>query len=672
MRKFPQIRPSCAVAVFPLILAGAANAQSIDYGTLQQLFDEPVTTSANGSPQRSTEAPADMQIITADDIRRSGATDIPSVLSRVAGIDVLNFSAGQSDVNVRGYDQANSPRLLVLVNGRQVYLDHYGLTFWRAIPVQMSEIRQIEVVKGPNSALFGFNAVSGVVNIITYNPEFDKVNTATATVGTHGESIGSLVSTFKLGSHAWARISAGGFASKEWAATNNLPTASDLHDPRAASAAADVIDQLTDTTELRVEASWANVQQDTDSGDGYSVDKPITASGKATLTSETPLGEIQAQAYQNQLTAKYFFSGEYDWHNTITVGSFQDLFMLGTQNKFRFGVEYRDNSLNVQPLNDGKVSYDIVSASGMWNWAITSTLTSTLALREDSMQLHRIGTFPARIPFGSNSYWDNRTLSEPSANFTLSWRPDEKDSIRLAYARGVQVPSLIELGGLELGVQPAPGYTIDLIGNPDLKPTIVTNEEVMYDHTFTALKVGVRVFTQDWRDLKSSLSENGLDILPTATTDGAITDVNASNSKMTGGELILSGSLAKNLDWHADYSGTNVTDSPFPGMDPVTRSVAFQETTPKYRGNLGLDWSGGPWEADANLHYVGKFQFYSLVNGALQPIKAYSSMSGRLGYDVSKDLTLAISGQNLLEPRQNQTGGLEVDREIAIAVTRKW
>ena len=71
---------------------------------------------------------------------------------------------------------AVQPRLLVLINGRQVYLDDYGRTAWQTLPVQIDEIRQIEVVKGPNSALFGFNAMGGVINIITFDPlaDFDQ------------------------------------------------------------------------------------------------------------------------------------------------------------------------------------------------------------------------------------------------------------------------------------------------------------------------------------------------------------------------------------------------------------------------------------------------------------------------------------------------------------------
>jgi iron complex outermembrane receptor protein len=65
--------------------------------------------------------------------------------------------------------------LLVLLNGQQVYLDDLGRTQWYTLPVELDEIRQIEIVKGPNTALFGFNAASGVINIITYDPAHESI-----------------------------------------------------------------------------------------------------------------------------------------------------------------------------------------------------------------------------------------------------------------------------------------------------------------------------------------------------------------------------------------------------------------------------------------------------------------------------------------------------------------
>jgi iron complex outermembrane receptor protein len=173
-------------------------AQSLDTGALEQVFGEPVTSSATGRPQLVSEAPADMEIITQDDIRRSGATSIPDILQFLPGLDVRRYGMGDVDVGIRGYNQPYNPRLLVLVNGREVYEQAYGHVPWEEIPVQLSEIRQIEVIKGPNSALYGFNAVSGVINIITYDPLVDSINTATLSTGTQDYQGGSAVGTARI------------------------------------------------------------------------------------------------------------------------------------------------------------------------------------------------------------------------------------------------------------------------------------------------------------------------------------------------------------------------------------------------------------------------------------------------------------------------------------------
>lgn len=656
-----------SVGLIILASATAASAQSIDYGSMEQLFNEPVTTSATGSPQRANEAPADMQIISADEIRRSGEITLPGILQRVAGIDVLNFSAGQSDVNVRGYDQVSSPRLLVLVNGRQVYLDHYGLTVWATIPVQLDEIRQIEVVKGPNSALFGFNAVSGVVNIITFNPKFDDRNVATVRVGTHGQRSASLVSTFKLGDRISARFSGGAEERDEWATTGVLPTAATLADPKRIATALDVVAQLTPKTELRVEGSWSNIQEDSVTGGfSYTRMKMITGSGKATLTSDTQLGQIQAQAYQNQLTAKYSLAGGLRWENTISVVSLQDLFKVGAAHTIRLGGEYRHNTLNVAPIGGADISYDVWSASAMWNWAINDKLTTTAAVRLDKLQLERSGSFPARIPLADNSHWD-RDVSEPSVNFTAAWRPTAFDTFRASYARGVQAPSLIELGGLQFASGP-----VFLLGNPKLEPTVVVNYQAAYDRQLKNAKLGVRLFIQDWSNLKSSIGTSAMDFFPTATTNPGFTYRNTSDSKTKGVELLASGKIVEGLNWRADYTYTDVKDSLFPGMNAVSRYVAFEQTTPESRGNVGADWTKGPWEADANLHYVGDFQFYDITNGALQPVKAYASLSSRVGYKLDNGVTVAVSGQNLLSERQKQTRGLEAERQVLLSISKAW
>ena len=289
-----QLLSAAAVAAFAFSAVQAAHAQSIDYGSLQQLFNEPVTTSATGSPQRSSEAPVPMDIISQEDIKRSGATDLPTILSRVAGIDILQWGAQSADVGVRGYDEPYSPRLLVLINGRQVYLDHYGYTAWASLPVQLDEIRQIEVVKGPNSALFGFNAASGVVNIITYNPKYDDVNTATVRGGTQNDVQGDIVKTFRLGDRFSARASVGAERSDEWKNGADGPDPGAGPRPSRVEANLDTITKLSEKSELRVEGSWSNSQINEFSPSGtYAYTKYITDSFKGTFAADTNLGQAQ-------------------------------------------------------------------------------------------------------------------------------------------------------------------------------------------------------------------------------------------------------------------------------------------------------------------------------------------------------------------------------------------
>ena len=100
--------------------------------------------------------------------------------------------------------------------------------------------------------------------------------------------------------------------------------------------------------------------------------------------------------------------------------------------------------------------------------------------------------------------------------------------------------------------------------------------------------------------------------------------------------------------------------------------MAFQATTPKYRGNIGLGWDKGPWEADANLHYVGDYRFYDQVSGALAPVKAYGSLSARVAYRFENGVSLALSGQNLLTNQQQQTTGLEAQRQVQFTLSKTW
>lgn len=674
-----QILLAGAAAGLALATALPASAQSIDYGSLQTLFNEPVTTSATGSPQRSSAAPVDMDIISAEDIKRSGATDLPTILSRVAGVDIQAWSAGHADVGIRGYDAARSSRLLVLINGRQVYLDHYGYTAWSTLPVQLEEIRQIEVVKGPNSALFGFNAVSGVVNIITYNPKFDDVGFATVEAGTNGYKTARLGGTVKLGDRFSARLTAGASKEDEW---DNTTTAAArlLHDAERVTANLDTVAQLTDKLELRVEGSWANAQQtDIISTYAYVPAKYMTSGVKAALAWESKFGLVSATAYQNDLKVKTEISAvPTTYENTIRVFQLQDLFKVGAKHTFRLGAEYRQNEMPTTPVAGGELSYNVLSFSGMWNWQVSDELALTAAVRNDSLELKREGGFPAGVPAYGNAFYD-RTKEETTWNLGAAWSPTEVDTIRATYAKGAQIPTLVEMGGLQLMFNSAT-FRGAFFGNATVAPTIVTNYGLSYDRSIPKMggKVGVRLFAQKSEDLKSQPSLLQADVPATATTVPIFSFLNIADSEMKGVELTAEGAYASGYHWEANYAYTDVEDSVRPGYSPVNRYVNFEQTTPKHRANVNLGWANDAWAIDTFIRYEGEKDLYwSRTVGTLpipfmQTVEDYVTVGGRVAREFKNGVTVAVAGQNLLNERQHQTSGLEAERRVLISLSKSW
>jgi outer membrane receptor protein involved in Fe transport len=132
-------------------------------------YEERVVT-ASRRAQSSLEAPNATTVITEEDIRLSGATSLVELLRRVPGADVMELGVGSANLSLRGFNQRIANKVLVLIDGRTEYQDFLGTTLWSSVPIGLEEIERIEVIRGPGSALYGANAMLGVVNIITRAP----------------------------------------------------------------------------------------------------------------------------------------------------------------------------------------------------------------------------------------------------------------------------------------------------------------------------------------------------------------------------------------------------------------------------------------------------------------------------------------------------------------------
>src|SRR6266852_234811 len=124
-------------------------------------------TSVSKHAERLADAAASIFVITGEDIRRSGATRLPEALRLAPNLEVARASASSYAISARGFNNTIDNKLLVLIDGRTVYTPLFSGVFWDAQDVMLEDVERIEVISGPGAALWGANAVNGVINVIT-------------------------------------------------------------------------------------------------------------------------------------------------------------------------------------------------------------------------------------------------------------------------------------------------------------------------------------------------------------------------------------------------------------------------------------------------------------------------------------------------------------------------
>ena len=171
------------------VLAGvqACAGQALAAVSETDFFGElPVVLSASRMSQPVNDAPAAVTIIDRDMIRASGFRDIPDLLRLVPGFSVAYTRDNTWAVGYHGLADAYSRRFQVLVDGRSIYSPHFGAVHWGDLPVAIEDIERIEVVRGPNAAVYGSNAFLAVINIITQSAAQAKGGLASLQYGEQG------------------------------------------------------------------------------------------------------------------------------------------------------------------------------------------------------------------------------------------------------------------------------------------------------------------------------------------------------------------------------------------------------------------------------------------------------------------------------------------------------
>jgi iron complex outermembrane receptor protein len=131
---------------------------------------EDVVVSASKTEQQLVDAPATMSVINEKMLEMSPSGSYADVLRSVPGTNITQISSRDINVNQRGATSSLATGQLTVVDGRSVYLDFFGFTMWEFVPNDFDQVKQIEVIRGPASAIWGANALTGVVSFITKTP----------------------------------------------------------------------------------------------------------------------------------------------------------------------------------------------------------------------------------------------------------------------------------------------------------------------------------------------------------------------------------------------------------------------------------------------------------------------------------------------------------------------
>jgi len=146
-------------------------------------FEETVVVSASRAEEKLVDAPATMSVITTTAIETAPSANFAELLRSIPGVNITQVSARDINVTSRAATGTLATGQLAMLDGRSLYQDFFGFVMWDFLPVNFNEVKQVEVIRGPASAVWGANALYGVVNVISKTPREMKGATGMMSFG---------------------------------------------------------------------------------------------------------------------------------------------------------------------------------------------------------------------------------------------------------------------------------------------------------------------------------------------------------------------------------------------------------------------------------------------------------------------------------------------------------
>lgn len=541
---------------------------------------EETVSIATRHEQPISQAPSNVHVITDEDIRNAGATDIPTVLRRIPGLEVMQVGSIDFNISMRGDNQLVANKLLVLVDGRSIYIDAATLVRWNLLPVTLPEIKRIEILKGPASAIYGFNAFDGVINIITKSPEEMKGTTLQLTGGQLGTITSSAVHAGSVNRFSY-RVSVGQDRVQQW--RNRDALALDLWKINSHTEYL-----LPDHSQFAVDVGLAR------SG---VFDGPIT--GDATQRSQ----DTQPYAYvfykREHLAIRGWWNGFFNDGQTMTNPTLAPIYKILNRNG-ETTIHTNINSYNIEADYSRRVFANLLLSTGInyrHNVAVMSVLTEPT--KEDRLGLYFNGEWNLTDALMATAgiRYDLDTFINPtySPRAALIYTLKEGHTLRLSGGVAYRPPGAAERNLLVLTQVTLPNggtQSIPAFGSRDLVAEEIVSYDLGYSGWFLQHRLRLRadIFYNRLSHLITSREISSSQIGPQQLTNGNTAD-------------IYGGEIGVEYLWNSWLSGfANMSYQQF----HQTNTGFIRRGMPRFKWNAGIrgNWDNGI-NAELLYHYVG-------------------------------------------------------------------
>ena len=617
-------------ALAPLVSAQQDGADLTSI-SLESLMNTQVTSVSRHEEELRKTAAA-VYVITQEDIRRSGATDITDLLRMVPGVQVAQINSSVSAVGARGFNFEYSTKLLVLVDGRTVYNPTFSGVYWHLQNLILEDIERIEVIRGPGATMWGANAVNGVISITTKKPANAQGGLLVADSGSGRPPEGAIRFGGALGNSSFYKL------------FGRQTTRGDL--PTSSGASGGDSWNLTDGGFL---VDWSRLRSDSVTVEG-SAYRGVTGSRNFAITSISPL---TSNAYGLLTNAGGHVLAR--WNHTfkdasnLTVQAYYNMAdVRGTDaNVVRtldLDLQYR---FKTRGRNDVMVGFGQRKYTDNYNDSLSFGLTPSTGVTDVTSGFiqDEIALVNKRLYLNMGTKVERNTLAgnnvQPSAQ--LSWTPTAHHSAWLSASHAVRTVNRVERSMYNIvGSFPAGPLTglIYIFGQKDTRSEALNAYEAGYRY-----QAGRKL----WLDLTSfynvysHLSENspGATYFVAAPSPHLVLPLYINNSmkgETYGAEAAASYKVNSALTLKGSYSFLRLTL-----LDPTAEAsaAAAEGQSPRQQVSVG-SFLRLPKSFDiaSNVYFVSSLAAFNTP--------AYTRVDMNIGWRAFENIEFNVVGQNLL------------------------